>query len=86
MNDSNNSVLDARGLRCPLPVLKTRKQLTYIPEGAILTVLATDPAVYLDMTHFCQTSGHIIETWHKDGDVFTFRIRKGPSIQKENRA
>lgn len=76
--------LDTRGYRCPLPVLKTRKRLTLISEGETLTVLANDPAVYLDMTHFCLSNGHVLEGWQKDNEVFTFHIRKGPLSDKGN--
>ncbi len=71
-------VLDTKGLNCPLPVLKTRKALKEMAEGELLTVLATDPASYIDFKHFCDTSGHeLIEHSEKDG-VFTYVIRRGP--------
>ncbi len=74
--------LDTRGYRCPLPVLKTRKRLALVSEGEMLTVIANDPAVYLDMTHFCLSNGHHLENWHKDNEVFTFHIRKGLPANK----
>ncbi len=79
---SERLYLDARGYRCPLPVLKTRKRLELIANGEILTVLANDPAVYLDMTHFCLSNGHLLENWQKDGEVYTFSIRKGSPVDK----
>ena len=81
---SERLYLDTRGYRCPLPVLKTRKRLTLISEGETLTVLANDPAVYLDMTHFCLSNGHVLESWQKDNEVFTFHIRKGSLSDKGN--
>jgi len=45
--------LDTRGLKCPLPVLKARKRLKEMPPGAVLTVLADDPAAIIDFPHFC---------------------------------
>ncbi|WP_299076622.1 sulfurtransferase TusA family protein [uncultured Ruegeria sp.] len=50
--------LDALGLLCPLPVLKARKRLKSMPAGAVLRVLADDPAAIVDVPHFCVESGH----------------------------
>ncbi len=52
--------LDARGLLCPLPVLKARKRLQALPPGALLAVLADDPAAVIDMPHFCAEAGHTL--------------------------
>jgi len=49
--------LDARGLICPLPVLKARKALKNVAVGEILAVLATDPGAPKDFEHFCATTG-----------------------------
>ncbi len=71
-----SQVLDAKGLNCPLPVLKTRKALRDVPPGDLLTVLATDPASTIDIRHFCNVSGQeLIECSEADG-VFTFVIRR----------
>jgi tRNA 2-thiouridine synthesizing protein A len=48
--------LDARGLKCPLPVLKARKALRDVPLGDTLTVLVTDPGAPGDFAHFCETT------------------------------
>jgi tRNA 2-thiouridine synthesizing protein A len=50
--------LDARGLLCPLPVLKARKRLQGMSSGQVLRVLATDPAAVVDVPHFCAEAGH----------------------------
>ncbi|MBJ3763984.1 sulfurtransferase TusA family protein [Maribius pontilimi] len=50
--------LDARGLLCPLPVLKLRKRLQGVADGAVLRVQADDPAAIVDIPHFCNESGH----------------------------
>jgi tRNA 2-thiouridine synthesizing protein A len=52
--------LDAQGLLCPLPVLKARKRLKGMKPGAVLRVLATDPAAVIDIPHFCRESGHVL--------------------------
>ncbi len=49
--------LDARGLLCPLPVLKARKALRTVPEGGYLRVLVTDAGAPKDFEHFCATTG-----------------------------
>lgn len=71
-------VLDAKGLMCPLPVIKTRKALAEMGMGEVVTVLATDPASNIDIRHFCNITGHeLMDATEKDG-VVTFIIRKGP--------
>ena len=50
--------LDARGLLCPLPVLKARKRLAALAPGAVLRVVTDDPAALVDIPHFCAEAGH----------------------------
>lgn len=52
--------LDARGLLCPLPVLKARKRLMALPAGSVLRVVADDPAAVIDIPHFCAEQGHAL--------------------------
>jgi tRNA 2-thiouridine synthesizing protein A len=74
----DDAELDARGLLCPLPVLKARKRLQALPAGAILRVLADDPAAVVDMPHFCAEAGHaLIEQTAADGMARLYVIRKG---------
>ena len=70
-----NESLDTRGLRCPLPVLKTRRTLSKMAPGDILTVQATDPASVIDFKHFCNTSGHELVEHREEDGVFTYVIR-----------
>lgn len=70
------NTLDARGLNCPLPVLKARRAIKSVAVGECLTVLATDPAAYIDFRHFCDTSGHQLAEWSEEDGIFTFVIRK----------
>ncbi len=69
--------LDTKGLRCPLPVLKTRRSLKDLPVGETLTVQATDPASAIDFRHFCNTTAHELLESTEEEDVFTYVIRKG---------
>jgi tRNA 2-thiouridine synthesizing protein A len=71
-----DKTLDAKGLNCPLPILKTKKMLNDIPSGGTLEVLATDPGSVADMASFCRTTGHQLVESTKDGDVFRFLIKR----------
>ncbi len=68
--------LDAKGLNCPLPVLKARKALKDVAVGDSLTVLATDPASSIDFRHFCNVTGHELIGWSEADGVFTYIIRR----------
>jgi tRNA 2-thiouridine synthesizing protein A len=68
-----SKVLDAKGLHCPLPVLKARKALA---GGDCLTVHATDPASRIDFRHFCNVSGHELVDATEGEGVFTYVIRR----------
>ncbi len=68
---------DATGLLCPLPVLKARRALATMPAGAVLRLRATDPAVWVDIPHFCAEAGHeLIGASEQDGEK-VFLIRRG---------
>jgi tRNA 2-thiouridine synthesizing protein A len=71
-----DEIIDCRGLRCPLPVLKTEKRLSQLKAGARVTVLATDPIAKIDIPLFCTQNGHACELSVED-DVLRFAIVKG---------
>ena len=68
--------LDATGLLCPLPVLKARKRLKSLPDGAVLRMLADDPAAIVDVPHFCNEAGHELLEISEVGGVQCYVIRK----------
>lgn len=68
--------LDVTGLKCPLPVLKARKALSGMAPGALLEVLATDPAAGLDFRHFAKQSGHDLLVAETEGEVLRFVLRR----------
>lgn len=68
--------LDAQGLLCPLPVLKARKRLKAMGQGAVLRVLATDPAAVIDIPHFCAESGHQLVGSGEIGPAQYYLIRR----------
>jgi tRNA 2-thiouridine synthesizing protein A len=78
MNDATSTTaeLDARGLKCPLPVLKARRALQAVAPGGLLRVLATDPGAVKDFAHFCETTGCELVESGKEGDVLRFLLRK----------
>lgn len=70
------TTLDARGLKCPLPVLKARTAIRDVAPGGLLAVLSTDAGAPKDFAHFCETTGHeLVESTAADG-VYRLVIRK----------
>jgi tRNA 2-thiouridine synthesizing protein A len=69
-------ILDTKGLKCPLPVLKARKAMRDVPAGGVLRVLATDPGAVKDFEHFCKTTGHQLLACRDEAGVLTLEIRK----------
>lgn len=72
--------IDAIGLLCPLPVLRARKALAALPEGAVLRLLASDPAAIVDVPHFCAQSGHAFLEMIEYTDHTAYRIRRGAQV------
>ena len=70
-----SETIDARGLKCPLPVLKLEKRLQALPAGAELTVLATDPMAKIDIPLYCRQNGHAC-VLHIDPEAMHFEIVK----------
>jgi len=69
-------VLNLRGLRCPLPALKTRKALRRLAAGDRLVVECTDPLSIVDIPNLLRETGDVLESDARDTGVFVFRIRK----------
>lgn len=68
--------LDARGLSCPLPLLKAKKALNALASGARLRVIATDTGAVRDFRVFCEQSGNtLLESAEQEG-VYTFLLQK----------
>jgi tRNA 2-thiouridine synthesizing protein A len=65
--------IDARGLLCPLPVLRLRKALMALPSGTLVTLLADDPMAAIDVPHFCGEAGHAF----LGGADGAYRVRRG---------
>jgi tRNA 2-thiouridine synthesizing protein A len=69
-------VVDARGLYCPIPVLRLSKAFRGAPAGIVARLLATDPAAVEDVNVFCRERGHELIESRREGDVLFFRVRK----------
>lgn len=69
--------LDLRGLKCPMPVLRTRKALRELPAGGRLVVACTDPLAAIDIPHLVREDGHRLESQNMASGVTTFHIVKG---------
>jgi tRNA 2-thiouridine synthesizing protein A len=69
-------ILDARGLLCPLPVLKLRKRIKPLAPGDVIDLLADDPAAVVDVPHFCSEAGHELVTMDEQPDHILYRVRK----------
>lgn len=70
-------VLDLRGLKCPLPVLKTRKAMKEFVPGTQIWIETTDPLAVIDMPNYCKESGNrLLETVEGDS-MMRFLIEKG---------
>ncbi|MCI0467182.1 MAG: sulfurtransferase TusA family protein [Beijerinckiaceae bacterium] len=70
-------LLDLRGLKCPLPVLRTRKVLRALAQGESLTVECTDPLAVIDIPHLLQESGDTLERQEAQSGLFRFYIKRG---------
>ncbi|AHJ64590.1 sulfurtransferase TusA family protein [Granulibacter bethesdensis] len=70
------TVLDVRGLSCPLPVLRANRALRGMAAGERLRVQATDRASVADFHAFCRETGHALVAWSEEGGVFSFVIRR----------
>jgi tRNA 2-thiouridine synthesizing protein A len=68
-------LVDARGLKCPLPVLKMEKRLEALQPGATLVVLATDPIARIDIPLYCRQHSHAC-AMTQDGETMHFDIVK----------
>ena len=71
-----DNTLNLRGLKCPLPALRTRKALKALQPGEILVVECTDPLAGIDIPNLLNQTGDALEDSQRTGKVLTFRIRK----------
>jgi tRNA 2-thiouridine synthesizing protein A len=68
--------VDARNLKCPLPILRCKKGLAEIQENEVLKIVATDPGSVKDIEAFCKQTGHTLTRRDEENDEFIFFIKK----------
>lgn len=73
----SETTLDLKGLKCPLPALKTRKAMTRLAVGDQLIVLTTDPMAEIDIPHFCRENGHTLLSRERTDFGHRFLLSKG---------
>ena len=71
------ATLDAKGLSCPLPVVKARLEIEKLDSGEVLEVLATDPGSVADFDNWTKMSGHELVSSSEDDGVYAYLIKKG---------
>ncbi len=71
-----NQELDARGLNCPLPILRTKKALSTLTSGQVLKVISTDPGSVKDMQAFAKQTGNDLLASAEAGGEFVFFLKR----------
>jgi len=74
---SADRTLDAKGLSCPMPLLRTKKEIDKIESGQILEILGTDPGSRNDLPGWCERSGHEYMGEKEDDGFIRFYNKKG---------
>ena len=74
--------IDAAGLLCPLPVLKTAKKMRNLLEGQTVLLRTDDPAAVIDVPHFCQEQNHVLVSSEMEDGVQVYVIRHGGGHKK----
>jgi len=69
--------LDARGLLCPMPVIRTAKAVKALTPGQVLKLLATDRGSIADIPAWAESTGNELLDWHDEGDFLVFLVRRG---------
>ena len=72
----SETVLDLRGLNCPLPVLRAKKAMRSVPAGDVLVLECTDPLTVIDVPHFVKQTGQRLASQERRGEIYVFRIVK----------
>ena len=73
---TETQVLDARGLLCPMPVIKTAKAVKALEPGQVLKLIATDRGSIADIPAWAESTGNELLEWHEEDDALVFYVRK----------
>jgi len=71
-----DATLDAKGLNCPLPILKAKKALKDLTNGQVLEIVATDPGAVKDFEAFCRATGNKLLGSSEEDGIFSFEIER----------
>jgi tRNA 2-thiouridine synthesizing protein A len=71
-----STTVDAKGLSCPMPIVRTAQAVKTLPSGALVEVLATDPGSVKDFAAWCRSTGNELLEQSVDGPVYRFVIRR----------
>ncbi len=71
-----DQTLDAKGLNCPLPILKAKKALKGMAAGQVLAIESTDPGSVADFAAFCNQTGNELLSSSQEGDIYNFEIKR----------
>jgi len=82
MTIKEDQILDAKGLNCPLPILKTKVLLNKMQAGEILYVEATDPHSIIDFEAYCARTNHKLLNIEEDADLIKFYIKRAENPKK----
>jgi TusA-related sulfurtransferase len=77
MQITEDKVLDARGLLCPMPVVKAGKEIKTLAAGQVLKILATDRGSVADVPAWAEDTGNELIEWHEEDGVFVYLVRRG---------
>ncbi|MDM5295137.1 sulfurtransferase TusA family protein [Peribacillus simplex] len=73
----SDKVLDARGLACPMPIVKTKKAMNDLQTGQVLEIHVTDKGAKADLAAWSRSGGHELVETAEENDILKFWIRKG---------
>ena len=74
---NSDKVLDAKGLACPMPIVKTRKAMNDLQTGQVLEIHVTDKGAKADLAAWSKSGGHELMETAEENDILKFWIRKG---------
>jgi TusA-related sulfurtransferase len=79
MQIQEDRLLDARGLLCPMPIVKAGKEMKTLGPGQVLKLLATDRGSVADVPAWAEDTGNELLEWHEENGVYVYLIRRGES-------
>ncbi|MBI0580955.1 sulfurtransferase TusA family protein [Neobacillus cucumis] len=72
-----SKVVDAKGLACPMPIVKTKKAMNELESGQVLEIQTTDKGAKNDLTAWAKSGGHELLKYEEENNVLKFWIKKG---------